>query len=141
MTALTKDKDVHAKETGRSIDVPLAANAIIFAGAMVSSNATGFGVAASDTTGEVVRGIAEEAADNTGGSDGDLTVRCRLGVFELLTVGTVVDQADMGRPVYVSDDATIEKIAGVTNNIIAGTLDSLDPETGNPWVAIFDPRS
>lgn len=139
MTALARDTNVNNKEIGRSINVPLAANAIVFRGSLVSANASGFGVAASDTSGEVVIGIADTGGDNTGGANGDLEVRVRKGVFELQTAGTVVDQADLGRPVYVSDDNTVEKAAGVVNNIVAGVLDSLDAASGNPWVKITDP--
>lgn len=136
MTALAKDKNVNSKETTRSIAVQVAAGANIFAGAMVAANSTGFAIPASDTSGIVVMGISEEAADNTSGADGALEIRIRKGTFELLTAGTVVDQADVGRRVFVSDDATVEKAAGVVNNIPAGTLDSFDTDTGNPWVRL-----
>ncbi len=138
MAALTKDKNVNSKETGRSIAVQVAASTQIFAGAMVSANATGFAIPAADTAGTVVMGIAEEAGDNSSGADGDIEIRIRKGTFELLTLGTVVDQADVGRAVFVSDDQNVEKTGGVANNIKAGLLDSLDTETGNPWVRIFD---
>jgi hypothetical protein len=141
MAALIKDRNTLAKHRGRSINVPVAASTQIFAGAMVSSNATGFAVPASDTAGEVVLGIAEEQVDNSAGADADLEIRVRKGTFELNTLGTVVNQADVGRTVFVSDDNNVEKTAGVVNNIPAGTLDSLDVESGLPWVTIFDETS
>lgn len=136
MTALAKDKNTLTKDASRSINLPVAANGVIFKGGLVSTDATGFAVAASDTANEAVVGIADDTRDNTGGANGDLEVRVRKGTFELETAGTVVDQADAGRPVYVADDQTVEKIAGVTNNIVAGILDSLDVETGKPWVRV-----
>lgn len=138
MTALAKDTNVNSKRTERSISVKVAAGANIFAGAVVASNSSGFSVPASDSAGLVVQGIAERAADNTTGADGDLSLRLRKGTFELKTAGTVVDQADISRTVFVSDDATVEKAAGVVNNIPAGVLDSFDVETGRPWVTLFD---
>lgn len=126
MAALTKDRNTKNKELGRSILVPMAAAAKVFAGGMVSRNATGFAVAASDTAAEKVVGVADEQIDNTAGADGDLSVIVRKGVFEFTTLGTAVDQADMGNEVFVSDDNNIEKVGGVVNNIRAGTLDAID---------------
>ena len=127
MAALTKDRNTLNKELGRAISVPLLANAIVFAGGMAARDATGFVVPASDTAGLKVIGWFDEGGDNTGGADGDLEVIVRKGVAGFNNDGgTVVDQADLGNEVFVSDDQTVEKIAGVANNIRAGTLDRLE---------------
>ncbi len=126
MAALTKDRNTLNKELGRSILVPVAATTQIFAGAMVARNATGFAVPAADTAGLKVVGVADEGVDNDPGADGDLSIIVRKGVFGFTTLGTVIDQADMGNEVFVSDDNNLEKTGGVSNNIRAGTLDAIE---------------
>ena len=139
MTALLKDRDTRMQEQQRTFDVPVFADAIIFAGALVSSNATGFAVPASDTAGERLLGRAEHAVDATGLASGAASVQCRKGVAEMENGGTVVDQVDQGRPVFILDDQTVSKVAGVANNVIAGVLDSFDAKTGKPWIKLHDP--
>lgn len=128
MAALTKDRNTLNKELGRAISVPLAANAIVFAGGMVSRKAAdGFCIAGADTAATKVVGVADEGGDNTGGADGDVEVLVRKGVFGFANDGgTPVDQIDLGNEVFISDDQTVEKVAGVVNNIRAGTLDRLE---------------
>lgn len=129
MAALTKDRNTKNKELGRSISVPLAAGAQVFAGGMVARQAAdGFGVAAGDVAGHKVVGVADEGVDNTGGADGDLEVIVRKGVFGFNNVGTVVDQIDLGNEVFVSTDNEVEKVGGVVNNIRAGTLDRIEAD-------------
>ncbi len=140
MTALTKDRNTRFKFTGRTSDMKVAASQNIFAGSMVSRNATGFLIPAADTAATTVLGVADHAGDNSTGADGDVHIRVKRGpVAEFATVGTVVDQADVGLAVFVSDDQTVEKTAGVVNNIVAGVLESIDPETGQAWVKLRDP--
>lgn len=126
MAALTQDRNTLNKELGRSILVPVAAATQVFAGGLAARSATGFAVPAADTAGLVVIGVFEEQVDNSAGADGDLSVIVRKGVFGFTTLGTVIDQADMGNEVFVSDDNNLEKVAGVVNNIRAGTLDAID---------------
>lgn len=139
MAALAKDRNTKMTETGRLTNHPVAANAVIYKGALVSSNATGFAVPSTDTASEIVLGIAQFAVDNTGGANGDEDVTVQKGVAELENGGTVVDQADAGRPVYALDDQTVSKAAGVTNNIVVGTLEKFDPDSGKPLVKLTDP--
>lgn len=138
MAALAQDRNTRNRQIERTADVPVAASTTIYKGAMVSSNATGFAVPASDTAAEVVIGIADFQVDNSAGADADLTVRVSKGVFAISTLGTVIDQADLGRPVYVSDDNNVEKIAGVANNIPAGYLDEIEVDTGLFWIKITE---
>ncbi len=129
MAALAKDRNTKNKELGRSNSVPLAAGAQVFAGGMVARQAAdGFCVAAGDVVGHKVVGVADVGVDNTAGADGDLEVIVRKGVFGFDTVGTVVDQLDLGNEVFVSSDHEIEKVAGVVNNIRAGTLDRIEAD-------------
>ena len=84
-------------------------------------------------------GVADEGVDNSTGAAADLEIRVRKGTFEFPTTGAnPILQADVGRVVFVLDDNNVVKIAGVTNNIKAGTLDSVDVESGLFWVTMFD---
>ena len=103
MAALTKDKNRREKATGRKINAKVAANAVIFKGAYVGVNALGFAIEMSDSDALVPLGIADFAVDNTGGANGDEDVTVLKGTFEFENGGTVVDQADVGRPVFVLD--------------------------------------
>jgi hypothetical protein len=118
--------------------VKLAANAVIFAGANVAVGSDGYAkAAAKGTPGDVVKGRADTAVDNTGGSDGDVGVRVHTGVFEWENDSNAVTQADVGRPVYVVDDQTVaDETEG--SGLVAGILDSLDEKTGLPWVMTLD---
>ncbi|KKM67318.1 hypothetical protein LCGC14_1472270 [marine sediment metagenome] len=139
MTALTKDKNTLAKDRERSINMKVAATTKLFAGAGICSDALGNAVAAADVAGLATMGIAEEQVDNSAGAAGDLEIRVRKGVFEFETSGgSAVTAADVGRVVFWLDDQTVVKAAGVTNDVKAGILDSIDVESGKPWVKLFD---
>jgi hypothetical protein len=139
MTALTKDKNTLAKKRGRSINMSMAGSTEIFAGSIVCSDASGDAVPGSDTASIVTMGIADEGVDNSGGSAGELEIRVRKGTFELESSGgSVLTAADVGRVVYVLDDQTVVKVAGVSNGVKAGMLDSIDVESGKFWVTMFD---
>jgi hypothetical protein len=143
MTALAKDRNTRLKEHGRTVTMKLEAGAKIFAGAIVAANIDGRAVPASDAADLTVMGIADHAADNTGGADDALTVRViKDAVAELETSGgSAVTLADTGNTVFVLDDQTVVKSTGAANDIAAGTLEQFDEGTGKPWVKMFDPAS
>lgn len=100
---------------------PVAADAVIWAGAQVCWDADGYLVPASQTSGLVMAGIALEAVNNTGGDDGDLDCRFAWGHIAQLKTAELV-QANIGKNVTVVDDSSVGK-AGTTNpDIYAGTL-------------------
>jgi len=110
----------------------------IDAGKMVALDSTGYAVPAADTAGHIVVGVADEAVDNSSGSNGDETVRVRRGKAFLLdndTTNTIV-QADIGKTVYVTDAETVDNDGG-TNAIVAGRC--LGIETAGVWVEIGGP--
>lgn len=85
---------------------PVAANAVIYIGAMLNTSTTGYAKPASDTAGEKYLGVSEEPVDNTGGSNGSLTVQGRRsGVFAQKTSG--MTQANVGDDAYVVDDESV----------------------------------
>lgn len=124
--ALTQDMRIEARSTERLIALAVAADAVIFLGAMVAVNAAGFAVPAEDTAGLKVIGVAQRQIDNTGGADGAVRVEVQKGVFGLENSETnAVTQAQVGREVFVEDDGTVASTA--TNSIVAGVVDELGP--------------
>lgn len=123
--ALVEDQRIEARSTGRLVPLKVAADVVIFMGAMVAVNAAGYAVPAEDTAGLVVIGVAQQFVDNLGGGDGGQTVRVQKGVFGLPNSAVnAVTQADVGRDAYVEDDGTVAN-DGVTNGIVAGVVDEL----------------
>lgn len=105
MTALAADKKVQYREAVIQ-EIPVAADAVIYLGAMVCVNASGYAVPAAAVDGYKFAGWAQEPVDNTGGSNGDLNVIVRRkGQLKVLATG--LTQAKVGDPMYISDDQTV----------------------------------
>lgn len=128
MTALTKERDTPRQHYHYPVSLLMAANGKVFNGGMVNTNATGYAVAASDTAGHKMGGIARETVDNTGGADGAL----RVDVIHLLCTmanpagANQLTQADLGKLCYVFDDQTVIRAAGTVNSVIAGAVRAVD---------------
>lgn len=112
-----------------SVTVPLAADAVIYGGAIVAVDSNGYAVAGSDTTGLTVIGKAHirggTVVDNTDGDDGDKSVVVRLSRGSILYIydndtGAPLTQAHFGKSCVVKDDHTIS--SNTTNDISAGTF-------------------
>ena len=107
---------------------------IIYKGGLVSVNAAGFLVAATDTASETCVGVADENVDNSGGSAGDLVCKVISGRAFLLPATSLID-TDVGVLAYVVNDNEVEVVAAVSNNVIVGTIIELVSAT-SVWVYI-----
>ncbi len=95
---------------------------IIYEGALVMTDATGWLVAGSDTTGCNFAGVAYETCDNSGGSAGDKKCKVHLtGIFDFAYDGTAT-QASVGALLYLKDDQTLDVVGDVTHNIPVGRV-------------------
>lgn len=84
-------------------DHPVIASDIIYGGAAVGENGSGYARPLSG--GDRFLGFADYKADNSTGSAGDVDVRCRKrGTIDLSVTGAVI--TDVGQPVYATDDNT-----------------------------------
>ena len=137
MAALTQDRNTPMKGDARAVKHLVAASTQIYKGAIVAVNATGYLIPAADTAGIIVVGIANENVDNSGGSDGDLSCIVQKGVAGLRPGATAPTQAEVGRTVTVLTDAEITTAAITTNDIAAGTLDSIGSD-GLFYVKLYD---
>lgn len=115
MTELSADQEVARKQGGLQ-SFPVLAAEIIYKGALVCVDATGYLCAAADTAGYKFAGVAYEKCDNTDGGKS-----CRVyteGVF-LLTC-TSITQLMVGELMYVADDDVVDDSS--TNYVCAGRL-------------------
>ncbi|MHA1540033.1 MAG: cytoplasmic protein [Alphaproteobacteria bacterium] len=102
MVALTTDTP-RVYELGNLNEFPIAANSLIFEGAAVGDNGSGY--ARPLEGGDAFRGFADRHADNANGGDGDRRIRVRKEGHIILDVAGVT-LADVGKPVYAVDDNT-----------------------------------
>jgi hypothetical protein len=102
MTTLAADKS-RTFELGDINELPVIASDIIYEGAAVGMNGSGY--ARPLTAGDQFVGFAEQNVDNSAGAAGDKTVRVLTKGFIKLSIGSLAI-TDIGKPVYASDDDT-----------------------------------
>ena len=90
-------------ELGDVNELPVIASDIIYEGAAVGDNGSGY--ARPLVAGDPFRGFAESKADNALGSAGDVTIRVLARGKVRLAIGSLAI-TDVGKPVYASDDNT-----------------------------------
>lgn len=138
--ALSASRDTRQQGNGpiaARFSIPLKANAVVYAGGIVCTDSTGYGVPASTATGLVAIGRAVSDVDNTGGANGAKRVEVEQGLFAYANSG--VDPlaiADRGGLCYLVDDQTIAKTDGTGTRSCAGTFAEIDPITSEVWVQI-----
>jgi hypothetical protein len=134
MSATTVDRNTPMKHH-ELIAVPVAANEVIPAGALVCANATGFAVNGVTSTTLTAAGRSEDAVDNTGGADGAKTVLVRRGpAFRWANSGAdPVTQASLLKPCYIVDNQTVAATSGTNTRSVAGVVVGVDAD--GVWVA------
>lgn len=119
MAALEKDRHIWRRD-GRILNVPVAADTVIYKGALVCTD-SGLAVPASDDSGLRFAGVAMEKANNAGGQDADLSVRVwQAGVFPVFRTGAAM--TDVGAEVAAVDDQTVELLSVTTNDVKCGRI-------------------
>lgn len=121
MTAITARKDTRRQEAV-ILPFPIAATTKIVEGALVSVNAAGYAVNATDTTGERVVGVASQEADNTTGAAGDIDAIVWTGGAHTFVSGFSATIANVGDKVYAVDNQTVDIAATTTNDILVGVV-------------------
>ncbi len=127
--ALSADRNTPMKD-GELVNVPVATNVKIYAGALVALNASGYATPGAVATTLTYFGRAEEQVDNTGGADGSKTVNVRRKkAFKFKNYGPdAVVQADLGKTCYIVDDETVAKTDGTATRSAAGKVVGLDSD-------------
>lgn len=121
MTALAKDRDTR-KKPGQLGEGPMAAAALVYGGAILCFNSGGYLIKGSDAAGLIMAGISSARVDNSAGANGALKAVFERDGLHLMTLGTAITQANLGDPVYVVDDQTVDLAANVTHLILAGII-------------------
>lgn len=117
MTTLAIDTP-RTYELGEVNNIPVIASDIIYEGAAVGDNASGY--ARPLVAGDPFLGFAKEKVDNSAGAAGAKTVKiAERGKIELTVTG-VTGVNDVGDTVYASDDATFTKSS--TSNSAIGKI-------------------
>jgi len=130
--SLSRDRNT-PERAGDILELPVAANAVIHAGALVVVDAEGYAAPGSKATGLRAAGRAEEAVDNTGGANGDKSVRVRRGVFKWKNAaGDQVGVAHLLGDAYIEDDETVAASDGSGSRSKAGKI--LGVESDGVWV-------
>lgn len=120
---LTADRQFNKRGMGRHYERPVAADAVIFYGALLALDTDGYVVPADDAAGLVVIGVAEQAVDNTDGDDGDLTVKYVTGCdVEFTNSGGLIGVTD--HLAFAEDDDALTDYAGSTNKNYVGPVTS-----------------
>ena len=118
MTALSQDRNTPRRE-GDVRSGLAAASTLIFAGAIVMREADGYLIAV---------GRADARVDNSDGSDGDLSVSYRTGVFRFANSASAdeITVAEVGDLCWVVDDQTVAKTSGSDTRSPAGLVEDVD---------------
>lgn len=135
--ALTADIAITSRE-GRGYTDPMAANAVIYRGALVALNAAGNAIPATTVAGgaAVVRGVAVGGKTNAGGAIGAERIETLRGVFRFKNsaAADAITKAEIGDTVFVVDDETVAKTSATNARIAAGICRDVD--AAGVWVEI-----
>ena len=155
MAALTKPRKTPKRLNATyqtQLDQPLAADAVLYVGALAVFNASGFLDAGSVATGLTAAGVVEMSPfgvpvgvyDNTGGSAGDVEARIVKGTFKFENSGSdPIDRSDIGQVCYIEDDQTVSATDGGATQSAAGRILDIDlaadgePTGAGVWVEIL----
>lgn len=132
MTALAADRNTPRRD-GDLVTYPVAASTTIYAGALVVMDA-GYAKPGTVDTGLVAVGRAEARVDNSSGSNGDLDVTVRHGVFRWANsaAADAIALSEVGSTCYIVDDQTVAKTDGSSARSAAGTV--VDVDAQGVWV-------
>ena len=118
MTTLSVDSP-QTIVTGDFNSIGIIADDIVFEGAMVGDNASGYGRPL--VAGDLFRGHALMQVDNTDGLAGAKEIRLRTGRYRGKVTLTGVLITDAGKRVYASDDAVLT-LTGEGNSLVGVVL-------------------
>jgi len=130
---LSQDRNTPEKG-GVDRELGVAAGEKLYTGALAMLSATGFVEAGATAVGKKGLGRVETGVDNTGGTDGAVTVRVKRGVFRFANSagGDEITAADIGGTAYIVDDETVAKTDGAATRSPAGII--YDVDATGVWV-------
>lgn len=124
MAALTQDRDTPFRED-KLYEHPVAAGAVIYFGALIVLNSSGYAEPATTATGKKGLGRADAAVSNAAGANGAVSVPVRRGCFRFANDGNVT-RAHIDGSAYAVDDQTVAPTDGTSTRSAVGTIRDVD---------------
>lgn len=140
--ALTSGRNTPEVAKSKLLILPVAAAKVIYEGALVAINASGYAQPAAKAADLVAAGRAEERVDNSAGANGDKQVMVRRGVFvwdNSATAASQVKDTDCLKECYIEDDCTVTMASTGTSpaGVVIGVTDEgVEVETGRANLTI-----
>lgn len=102
----------------------------IYDGALVCMNASGYLTKGAVATTLIAVGVSQQLADNTNGSDGDISCKVRTGVakFKNSAGGDEITVAEIGKGCWIVDDETVAKTDNGNTRSPAGLVVAIDSD-------------
>jgi hypothetical protein len=130
MTALAADRrnTNSASSADRGRVGKVAGSVIIYKGAALCWNSSGYLVPAANTAGFKFAGWAEQAVNTTGIADGVSEVLYRTGLsMKMKSEATAaIAQANVGGPCWIHDDQTVRSTPG--NGVLCGVVEQIESD-------------
>lgn len=138
MTALAADRTpvVYGSEViPKLLSIGAKANTLTYKGSLVVNDA-GAGAPGYAATTLVALGVAVEQVNNVGGLVNAKTIQVESGVFDFANsaAGDAIAATEIGKNVYIVDDATVAKTDGTGTRSIAGKV--VKVENGRVFVLV-----
>ncbi|EEM2237941.1 hypothetical protein GJX70_02810 [Salmonella enterica] len=121
-----------ARNDGKQFAVPMAAGVVIGGGLLVVIDDKGLAHEGQIKTGWYVIGLSDEAADNSAGKDGEVSVmvrRCEAFYFDNDTANPVT-QVAVGKACWLKNAYTVTASAPAEGSIIVGRVLTVSPDDG-----------
>jgi len=139
MMALAEDYN-NPEVEGRIFLYPVLTGVLIYEGAIVVLDSSGYAKPGVTGTGLIAVGRSEEQIDNTNGQSGDLYVKVKRGVFRYANslAADLITIAQVGDACYIVDDFTVAKTSGTNTRSVAGEIANVDAD--GVWLEIPSAR-
>ena len=128
MTALSAARSTLRTEPDAAARLPMAAAMLIYQGALVALNATGFASKGVTATTLKQFGRAEATVDNLAGAAGAKEIDVRPGIFRWTNsaAADLITTAEIGTDCFIVDDQTVAKTNGTSTRSRAGKVVGVD---------------
>ena len=128
MTALSAARSTLRTEPDAAARLPMAAAMLIYQGALVALNATGFASKGVTATTLKQFGRAEATVDNSAGAAGAKEIDVRPGIFRWANsaAADLITTAEIGTDCFIVDDQTVAKTNGTSTRSRAGKVVGVD---------------
>ena len=128
MTVLTAARNTPRFEPDAPVSLPMAAAMLIYGGALVALNATGFASKGVTATTLKQFGRAEETVDNSAGAAGAKNINVHPGIFRWANsaAADLITIAEIGADCFIVDDQTVAKTNGAASRSRAGKVVGVD---------------